>query len=200
MRLLELKIWLKFYRNAYDSKKNDISIAQGFEECRNQYGDVDVLEYFGKTWRISEIIEAGNRVAKALLDLGVKTGDIVSVCLPCVPEFVYYLYAINKIGAISNWIDFRASKEELSDIIHNSECKIAITFDGTDEKVLKVIDECSENIIVIKVYASDSVYGLPGLLLKIKDSNSYRKNSKNNSLIKRHKELIKEVEPLEDKL
>lgn len=77
----------------------------------------------------------GDMVAKALVASGVKKGDIVTVCLPCVPEFGYFFYAINKVGAISNWIDFRTGEAELVECLNNVNSKLAVTFDGVCEKV-----------------------------------------------------------------
>lgn len=54
-----------------------------------------------------------NKVAKALTALGVKKGDIVTICQSNTPETFYMDYALSKIGAIPNYIYPNVTKEEM---------------------------------------------------------------------------------------
>ena len=45
--------------------------------------------------------------------MGVKEGDIVSICLPNMPEAIYVFYACNKIGAVADFIHPLSSPEQL---------------------------------------------------------------------------------------
>jgi len=55
-------------------------------------GDSSKLSY-------SELNEQANRLANALLDLGVKKGDRVALLMPNCPQFVVSYYAVLKVGA-----------------------------------------------------------------------------------------------------
>lgn len=64
--------------------------------------------------------EAGFRKA------GVQAGDIVSAVAISVPETIYTFYALNKIGAVSNWIDPRKRIEEVKRNIFMTGSKLCL--------------------------------------------------------------------------
>ena len=111
------------------------SIAEGMSNSATKYAHLNSSRYIKSDMTYEKSKEMGDMVAKALVASGVKKGDIVTVCLPCVPEFGYFFYAINKVGAISNWIDFRTGEAELVECLNNVNSKLAVTFDGVCEKV-----------------------------------------------------------------
>ena len=53
-----------------------------------------------------------DKAAAAFLNAGVKEKEIVTVALPSIPEAIYCVYALNKIGAIANMIHPLAGKSE----------------------------------------------------------------------------------------
>lgn len=171
------------------------SIAEGMSNSATKYAHLNSSRYIKSDMTYEKSKEMGDMVAKALVASGVKKGDIVTVCLPCVPEFGYFFYAINKVGAISNWIDFRTGEAELVECLNNVNSKLAVTFDGVCEKVnnsIKKHNDTSENKIeqVIKVSPQDSLPLPIATIMNIND-----KLHKNNSPIKEieipYKEFLK---------
>ncbi|MGQ9694419.1 MAG: acyl-CoA synthetase [Thermodesulfobacteriota bacterium] len=65
--------------------------------------------------------ERVNRLANALLLMGVSKGDKVSYLLPNCSEFAEISFALSKIGALSVPLNFRLKEEELKYIIDNSD-------------------------------------------------------------------------------
>lgn len=57
-------------------------------------------------------------MARAFIELGVKSGDVVVITTITTPETVYILYALNYIGAIPNMVDPRTSVEGMKEYIH----------------------------------------------------------------------------------
>lgn len=65
--------------------------------------------------------ERVNRLANALLQMGVSKGDKVAYLLPNCSEFAEISFALSKIGALSVPLNFRLKEEELQYIIDNSD-------------------------------------------------------------------------------
>ena len=158
------KTWLKYYsdESILADSKLSISIAQGMKQSARDYSDMICMKYIKSKFSYENTNKIGDMVAASLLANGVKPGDKVPVCLPNVPEFGYFLYAINKVGAISVWLDFRTSEEELIECMQNIDSKIAVTFDGVCDKfnnTIKTYNDNNNNKIkkVIKVSPSDSL-------------------------------------------
>lgn len=70
--------------------------------------DYPVVDISNK--KFAEMIE---KTAKALVALGVKKGDYVVMCSSNVPEMLYMDYALNKIGAIPNYVYPNITVEEM---------------------------------------------------------------------------------------
>ena len=97
--------------------------------CNADRLDSVALNYFGKKvmhWQMQEKIDT---CARALLAYGVCSGDAVSLCVLAMPEAVYLLYAINKIGAIANMLVMNATEAEIHEKLAVTESKIVITVD-----------------------------------------------------------------------
>ncbi len=67
--------------------------------------DVDLnRKYISVKISKHELIKKINQTADALVAYGVKKGDIITICSSNTPETIYIDYALNKIGAIPNYI------------------------------------------------------------------------------------------------
>ena len=71
-----------------------------------------------------------NRVANALEDRGIETGDTVGLYMPMVPEVVSILYGCFKVGAIAVPIFSGFGVDAVATRIEDSECSVLFTGDG----------------------------------------------------------------------
>ncbi|MEF8975632.1 MAG: AMP-binding protein [Halapricum sp.] len=71
-----------------------------------------------------------NRVANALEERGIETGDTVGLYMPMVPEVVSILYGCFKIGAIAVPIFSGFGVDATATRIEDSECSVLFTGDG----------------------------------------------------------------------
>ena len=78
-------------------------------------------------------------ISLALKELGVKAGDIISVIMPNYYQALSVFFACNRIGAITTFLDFYASQEEIINYLNLFESPIVIDYDKSDDynKVLK---------------------------------------------------------------
>ncbi len=86
-------------------------------------GEVRTLTYF-------ELHREVVRLAAALADLGVVSGDRVAIYMGMVPEAAIAMLACARIGATHSVIFGGFSADALRDRINDSECKILLTQDG----------------------------------------------------------------------
>lgn len=158
------KPWLKYYSEEAIASDDiiNLSIAERMISSAKKFEGQNALKYIKSNIKYSDTIKKGMEIAKSLKALGVKKGDYVTVCLPCVPEFGYFLFAINLLGAKSNWLDFRSGRDELVEFMNDMNSQVIITFDGVCDKVnsaIKIHNNTSNNKIekVVKVSPSDSL-------------------------------------------
>jgi long-chain acyl-CoA synthetase len=74
-----------------------------------------------------ELDESSNRIANALLNLGIKKGDHVAILMSRTPEWVINSFGVLKAGAAAVLLDAGAKAPELEPQLRESDSKILIT-------------------------------------------------------------------------
>lgn len=132
------KPWLKYYtEEAINAPAPDKSLFEYmYEQNKKHLSDI-ALNYFGTKITYKTLFEQIDVVAKAFVAQGVKSGDICTiVSISCVQSILCF-YALNKIGAVSNFINVLSSQEDLETYFKDSESNIVLTLDLFGEKVVK---------------------------------------------------------------
>ncbi len=111
----------------------ECSIYEYMYENNRDYPRDIALNYFGRKISYAELFANIDKTAKAFQAIGVKEGEIVTVALPSIPEALYVVYALNKIGAVANMIHLLAGKNEIIGYLNEVESKVAVIFDKTME-------------------------------------------------------------------
>ena len=135
--------------------------------CNVDRMDEVALNYFGKKVTHRQMQEKIDICARALTAYGVRSGDSVSLCVLAMPEAVYLLYAINKIGAIANMLVMNATEAEIHEKLAVTESKTVITVDLALEKIERASKETSVKHI-IGVSLAESMPLVIGTLYKRK--------------------------------
>lgn len=76
-----------------------------------------------------ELIEKTDKTADALVAMGIKKGDIVTICSSNTPETIYMDYALNKIGAVPHYIYPNATVESINHFLNTTESKYMFYLD-----------------------------------------------------------------------
>jgi len=125
------------------------------QEANRGYEDDIALQYMGVNISFRKLNERIDQYARALIDLGVKPGEIVSICMPSTPEVVALMYALNKIGAVSNFIDLTRDDEYIKHCINNVDSKLLITYNGLLPKIGKIVDKTKlDNVVYLSALES----------------------------------------------
>lgn len=194
------KPWLKYYT------ENQIRISP-IEKTAYQYlydenkkfqHDIAII-YLSKKIKFYQLFEEIDKVAKSLKQIGVKKGDVVTVCMPNTPESAYVFYACSKIGAIADFIDPRENEEGLEKYLDISNPKTLVMLDMCFDNFKNLIEKKKiENVVITTPLESLPYPIMSTIQLKQKISNlekhksdlNYIKNS--NSNIITYKEFIKQ--------
>ena len=148
------KPWLKYYKKgAPNMLSPDMSIF-GFLYLRDNKDHLDnnAFNYYGNKVSFRSLFHNIDLVASALQSYGVHKGEIVTLCALNTPEFIYLLYALNKIGAVSNWIGPVASKEDINKQLSNTGSKLVFTIDIAADLIAEAAENSKvEEIIVIPI-------------------------------------------------
>lgn len=149
------KPWLKFY-NVLPEKLEvpDCSIYEYMHECSHMYMELYAIEYMGIKITYQEMYSKIDIATRALMALGVKSGDIVSVCLPNIPEVVYIFYAINRLGATANMLDLRSSESDLRTEIEEAKSRHIFTLDSVVGKLGKIVSDSNFTIVYVSTIES----------------------------------------------
>lgn len=100
-----------------------------------------------------------DRVANSFAALGVKKGDIVTICSPTFPETIISNYALNKIGAVANNIDPRTNAKRIEENLNKVNSKYLIALDIAFPKINSIIRNTNVKMVVCNSY-TDSVPAL----------------------------------------
>ena len=134
------------------------------------------VEYFGNTMTYKQLSNKVEQVAKAYTEAGVKNGDVVAIALINTPEVAINLLALNKIGAVSKWLDVRASAEDLEHYLNEHECKLMVSLDLVAPKVETILNNTDVSK-VLTISPSDSLNTVQSLGYRLKNMLSGQKSS-----------------------
>lgn len=144
------KPWLKYYSE--EAIKTDMPKCTIYdylyESNKNHLGNI-ALEYMGKRITYGKLFENIDRAAKAFWGLGVKQGDIVTMCTVTTPETIYALYGLNRLGAIANMVDPRTSVEGIRHYIEEVHSKVILGLDVAFSKLERAVNDTSVEKIIV---------------------------------------------------
>jgi long-chain acyl-CoA synthetase len=94
-------IWRSRYGHpsAWDEDYAPLSLPDMFAASVAATPDAPLIDFMGRKYSYRETADGVRRVARGLLDLGVKRGDRIGLYLPNVPHYVAAYYGALSIGA-----------------------------------------------------------------------------------------------------
>ena len=149
--------WKKYY-----SKKDrqveipDISLYKIIKERALINPNNVAIDYFGKKITYKNFIKEIDKAARSFRCYGIRPGDVVTICMPNMPEGVISFYALNKIGAIANMIHPLSAEEEIKNYLNEADSVMLVAVDICYEKIERILSE-TKVYKVILVSANDSM-------------------------------------------
>lgn len=134
--------WLEFYSEKDKKIKfTDLTIYNYLKHTVGDDKELIALNYFGHKITYEELFAQIDKVAKSLLSLGVREKDVVTICMPNMPEAVISFYAINKIGAVADMLHPLSAPAEIKNALNVTKSRILLTVDFNYKKIEQIIDE-----------------------------------------------------------
>ncbi len=147
--------WLDNYGDVPKTLEKNYFKGTIFEAIKTtacNYPNYVALDFMGKKTYYGKLLMQITDCAKALLALGIKKGDRVTVALPNCPQAVIMFYAINAVGAVANMIHPLSSENEIKFFINKSKSVLAITLDQFYGKFSSVrADTTLKHLIVTSI-------------------------------------------------
>ncbi|MDF2953908.1 MAG: O-succinylbenzoic acid-CoA ligase MenE or related acyl-CoA synthetase [Thermodesulfobacterium sp.] len=137
-------LYIKNFMRNVERYKNKIALIDGEKD---------------KKWNYETLNFEINKLAHALLENGIKPGDVIVYQLMNVPEFAFIYLASKKIGAINCPINFKLSPGEIAYILDDSKPYVFIFQASLGEKIKNAL-EISQHKPKVLIYVEDGTCDL----------------------------------------
>lgn len=127
----------------------DGSMIDLIAETALKYPNYYAYEFYGNKCTYKNFMAEIEACAKGLKSLGVKEGDVVSICMPNTPEAITMFYAVNMVGAISNMIHPLSGEKEIELYLNTSKSKVILAIDIDYKKVINIINNTEVTKVII---------------------------------------------------
>ena len=125
------KVWNKFYAEgvpvSIDYK--EITMSDALRQSSGEFPDKDALIFIDAKIKYKDLNDMVNRMANAMIDMGVQPGDRVAMLMPNMPQIVIATYAAWRIGAVVVMNNPLYTDRELEYQLNNSGSTVLVTMD-----------------------------------------------------------------------
>jgi len=149
------KPWLKFYDEGvpHEIDYPEINIYEFLDNATKEFGSRTAIWFLEHKISYKKFKDLSERLATALINLGVKKGDIVALMLPNFPQFPISFYAIQKAGGIVTACSILYTEHELAYQLNDSGAEILIAWDTQLEKINNIKERTRlRHVIITNVF------------------------------------------------
>ena len=109
----------------------------------------EALFYRGNVITYKEMFSKRNLVAASLLELGLKKGDTIPLCMSNTPEFVYTILAASLLGARVKIFGSHFDKAYIKELLQDTSKKVFIATDDNYLELKDIVKEMGYSKIVV---------------------------------------------------
>ena len=145
------KPWIKHYDPDVPHEVDipEMNISEFLDNAVKEFGGRTAIWFLKHKINYKKFLDTAERLATALVNLGVKKGDVVAIMLPNMPQFMFSFYGILKAGAIVTACSVLHTEHELAYQLNDSGAEIIIAWDTQLEKINNVKDRTRLRHIII---------------------------------------------------
>lgn len=153
----QTKPWLKYFPDSsLDAQLTESTMYVYLKQVCQKRGEKPAIYYYGTRVSYKKLLENIELVADAFYTMGVRKGEIVSLLTVTTPDTVYIMYALNKIGAVCNFIDPRMDVVRIRDAVKDVGSRFLVTLDLPFPKVEAIMPQLALDKIIV-TSANDSL-------------------------------------------
>ena len=122
-------------------------------ESAGRYPKSAAYVFMGKETSYETFLARIDAAARGLVNIGIRKGDKVTICMANTPQALDCFYALNRIGAIPNMIHPLSAAKEIAFYLNFSKSKAILTLDQFYYKVAEIVPELENpcQILIAKV-------------------------------------------------
>lgn len=145
------KPWLRYYPEDIPPTLTypDKPLYDFLDRSAEKYGRATALIFFGQRISYEQLRELTDRFAAALIQIGAKPGEKISLMLPNIPQFVIAFYGALKAGLTVVQTNPLYTEDELQVVLGDSQAETLITLDRFYEKVLHIRGQTNLQRIIV---------------------------------------------------
>ena len=144
------KPWLKYYsEEAIHSRAPECTMYEYVLNNNKDHYDDIALVYFGKKITYKELFAAIDQTAAAFSHLGIKRGDVVTIQSLSIPQVVYTIYALSKIGAVANLIFANANADAVKASMAETDSHVLVVMEPIFNAIRDKLSNANLNAIIV---------------------------------------------------
>lgn len=143
------KPWLRYYTDEeINAKTPRCSIYEKIRENNMSFPNETALLFFDKKITYGKMFAEIDRTAKALAFYGITNDDNVAICMPALPETVYTILALNKIGANAILLNPLFDEQQLLNRINETNAKLLFVANELFSRVKNILSKSTIEKII----------------------------------------------------
>lgn len=137
------------------------------KSCENSPSS-NCLYYMNKYFTRKEVLDYVNKLAFSLEKMNINKNEPITICLPNIPQAIFFLYGVNQLGLVCNIIHPLSRCDEIKNYMQKVNSKILVCLD-IRYKEFKELEKLGYKIIVCSISTYASLFFKIGYKLKFKD-------------------------------
>ena len=124
--------WIQQYDAWFKPNLNypELTLYEIVVRTVQRFPDHPALSFMGRKLSYSELLSEIDRAASSLAADGFTAGQIMTICLPNIPQAIIIFYAVNRLGGICNMVHPLTPADELSHYIRTTDSDYLIILDA----------------------------------------------------------------------
>lgn len=160
----------------------EYSIYEHFRSTSCRYPDLTAIEFEGHPYSYRTILARIDMLARAMYAAGVRKGDVVSIVTPNIPQALFMIYAVNRLGGISNMIHPLLSQTEIRDFVENTESVAVLTLDMIYPKLAGISWGIERQPKIILAHVADALSWYAKPIYRLKNRKPLKLNPQHDVL------------------
>ncbi len=146
--------WLRhFLKEALSAELPELSMYDYLKQESQCRMNANAVNYYGRHFTFSELFDEADKASAAFAAWGIKKGDAVSFVSVAVPETLFAIYGLNKLGAVANLIDPRMGLDFIRQMIEGSGSDYLVCVDVAYPKLEKLLGKLNCKAVFIQPFA-----------------------------------------------
>ena len=149
--------WAKYYgRKNLIFEVPNISIYEFIYKKHFEHEDHIAIEYYGRKYNYTGLFNEIDKCTKALKSYGIRKGDVITILSANIPEALFFIFAINRLGAVANIIHPLSAENEIKEALNRYSSVLLVAMDICYEKIKNIVHD-TEVVKTIVLSAKDSM-------------------------------------------